>query len=226
MSNVFRFRDAIVAAAKSATVDDLESGQLLAAAIEFYLGLQERMVVRDVVADRRPEASPQGGDDINPVFEGSDVPGPERAPVPALEPEREWPEVASDLVEEDGVASAPDAPVPILKLEACGHCGKNVAAYCKQCYHERFARKTVLGTAHKPPDGYALLATRWCTESDGVREGYETIDGVVSAWAQADDAKATFFVLERVPSEAPGTYRVYIYSNVQQAAMSSDPDVM
>lgn len=218
MSNVFDFRDAIVKAAAHSFVDEGVGGDLLAAAMEFYLGLHEQMAVREVLKDEASERPPAIREDrAAPVFEGSGVPGPERAPVPTLEPEPEWPEL-DETPSVDGprgsvvVVDAKDGDVSLEEVPACFHCGVKAAKYCSECYHERHSRKTSLGTGHQPPDGYALLATRWCTESGGVREGYETIDGVVSSWAQSDDANATFFVLERVHSEGEATYRIYIYA--------------
>ena len=153
-----------------------------------------------------------------PEFEPSDVPGPERAPIrePGV-----WdfggPEFCKALDgAPDGVRNDPESAAVwwekrLESVPVCFHCNKRHAMYCNDCYHERYDRKTELGTAHKSPSGYFLLTTRWCTQGNRKREGYETIDGIVTAWSQYDPA-ATFFVFEHVESEEPGTYRAYVYS--------------
>lgn len=109
------------------------------------------------------------------------------------------------VVDSDGAGRLSLEDVP-----ACFHCNKEPAKYCEACYHERYNRKTQLGTAHKPPDGFILLGTRYATESGMERDGYETIDAIVSGWSRS--AGASFFVLEAVPSEGLGVYRVYVYA--------------
>lgn len=198
MANVNDLRRALDRAAKCSNLEPEDSGALFADFLEFYLTLLERLSVPQSAAgaESGPEASPF------PEFELTDVPGPERAPIP--EPARE---LGVELLPEDVPTPEPNpADVP-----ACFHCNTRPAMYCKDCYHERFDRKTEMGTAHKSPSGFALLSTRWCTQDNHKRDGFETVDAVVTSWAQSQDG-ATFFVFERVESEATGTYRAYVYA--------------
>ena len=101
--------------------------------------------------------------------------------------------------------------LPEPETRQCAHCGKHPASVCRDCYAGRFERRTAADRSHSAPSGYALLATRWCVPTSLPKEGYDSIDAVVSSW-QAEGA--TFYVLERVESEGDGVYRCYVYSGL------------
>lgn len=238
--NTDKLRAAVLAATRTAILEEQEQGALLEAVTAFLLEGREldvearpamnwdasRKAFEDWQAERGadlPEHARREGDVFGPSLTYPEVAAEEAGAEPV---ESDLQRAARELRERNVLPLRDDAGdvIPGAAAAACAHCGKGPPAFCRDCYAGD-TRVTQSGTSHKAPAGYALVATVWATIGEAVpgddaftvEPGAGTQPGYLSLSFQVGRFEAEgcdFFVLERPASEAAGVLRVYVYKGL------------